>query len=190
MRFRRFLVLSVAATFIAGLFAFATPSSMPAAQAQLAPGLTEIGGTVKLPSTDPRVIAARIINVALGLVGIILVVIIIYAGFLYMTSGGDAEKTQTALKYIRNAVIGLIIVLSSWAIARFVIDRLISATGGGGGVTGAGPGGGGAGFGGAGGADAFKIISITPQGPVNTKKVIVKIVFLPRHRSANAVTVS
>lgn len=192
MRFRRLLVLTVAATFIAGLFAFAAVSSAPAAQAQLAPGLTEIGGTVKLPSTDPRVIAARIINVALGLVGIILVVIIIYAGFLYMTSGGDAEKTQTALKYIRNAVIGLIIVLSSWAIARFVIDRLISATGGGGGgVTGTGPGGG-AGFGGAGGAEAFKIISITPQGSVATKKVIVKIVFTKPVESpvpANAVTV-
>ncbi|HWQ99499.1 MAG TPA: hypothetical protein VN397_01475, partial [Candidatus Methylomirabilis sp.] len=141
MKFRRVLLLTIAATFIAGFFSFAAwngagaPWSVPAAHAQLAPGLTEIGGTIKLPSTDPRVIAARIINVALGLVGVILVVIIIYAGFLYMTSGGDAEKTQTALKYIRNAVIGLIIVLSSWAIARFVIDRLISATGeGGGGV--------------------------------------------------------
>src|SRR3989338_1674176 len=95
MTIRRVIFVLLAATFVAGLFTLPVPSSrFPEAHAQLATGLEEIGGTVKLPSTDPRVIAARIINVALGLVGIILVVLIIYAWFLYMTSGGDAEKDR------------------------------------------------------------------------------------------------
>ncbi|MCL4732395.1 hypothetical protein KJZ71_01160 [Patescibacteria group bacterium] len=151
-------------------------SMVPPVQAQVGAGLAEVGQTVKLPDTDPRVIAARIINVALGLLAMVMVVIIVYAGFLYMTSGGSPEKTAKAIAWIRNAVIGLIIILASWAIARYVIDKLLEATGGGGGVTVGGGGGPGGGFGGAGGASAFRLISITPQGKVDTKKVIIKIV--------------
>lgn len=147
--------------------------------AQVNSGFLGIDQTINLPSTDPRVIAARIINVALGVVGIVLIAIILYAGFMYMTSGGDAKKTQTALAWIRNAIIGLIIILMSWAFARFVIDRLLQAVGPGGGQQGGGPGGGGpgGGFGGGGGNQPFAVVSITPQGAVGTKKVIVKIIF-------------
>ncbi|MBI4139202.1 hypothetical protein HY479_03570, partial [Candidatus Uhrbacteria bacterium] len=112
----------------AGVLATAVPAS-----AQIETGLNEVGQTVKLSATDPRVIATNIINVALGLMGIILVVLILYGGFVYMTSGGEAEKVDRAKKIIRNAIIGVILVLSSWGIARFVIERLLQATGGGGG---------------------------------------------------------
>lgn len=185
---RRFILLIlIAAALVAGGLALTSFASR--AQAQLAPGLQEVGGTIKLPSTDPRIIATRIINVSLGLIGIILVALIVYAGFLYMTSGGDSEKTKTALNYIRNAVIGLVIVLSAWAIARYVIEKLIAATTEGGGVGGAGPGpGAGGGFGAAGGAAVFKIISITPKGTVATKKIVVKIVFNKNVSEASAKT--
>jgi hypothetical protein len=88
--------------------------------AQLDTGLAQVGQTVKLSQEDPRVIAARIINVALGVIGIILVTLIIYAGFLYMTSSGEAEKTSRAKKIIMDAVIGLVIILSAWAITSYL----------------------------------------------------------------------
>jgi hypothetical protein len=101
--------------------------------AQVDAGLAEVGGTIGLSATDPRVIAARIINVTLGLLAIIMLCLILYAGFLWMTSGGNTEQVERAKLMIRNAIIGVVLILSSWAIASFVINSLLSATGGGGG---------------------------------------------------------
>ncbi len=78
--------------------------------------------------TDPRVVAANIIKMALGAIGTIFMVLIVYAGFLWMTAGGEEEKTSKAKKLIFNAVIGLVIVLSAYALTLFVISRLTYAT--------------------------------------------------------------
>lgn len=72
-----------------------------------------------------------IINVALGLLGIIAVVIILYAGFQWMTAGGNEEKVTEARARIIQGVIGLAIILSAYAIANYVITQLATATGGG-----------------------------------------------------------
>lgn len=81
--------------------------------------------------TDPRVVAANIIKMALGVLGTIFLVLTIYAGFLWMTAGGEEEKTSKAKKLISNGVIGLIIILSAYAITSFVISNLVGATAGG-----------------------------------------------------------
>lgn len=46
-----------------------------------------------------------------------------------MTSNGEEDKVDKAKKYLKNAVIGLIIILASWAIATFLINKL-AGTGG------------------------------------------------------------
>ncbi|MDP3837132.1 MAG: Ig-like domain-containing protein [bacterium] len=94
-------------------------------------GLQPIENSIQLASTDPRIIVARIINIALLFLGVIAVGLIIYAGFIWMTSGGSEEKIDQAKKTLRNAVIGLIIILSAWGIATFVLNRLLGATNGG-----------------------------------------------------------
>ena len=112
------------------------------AQTVVDPGLQEIGEVTQLTATDPRVIAARIINIALGTLGIILLCIVLYAGFLWMTAGGDPKQVQRAKDMLRNAVIGVVIILCSWAIVTFILNRLLGATGGdgGNGSNGGGPG--------------------------------------------------
>ncbi|MDF1497464.1 MAG: Ig-like domain-containing protein [Patescibacteria group bacterium] len=82
-------------------------------------------------SPDLITIIGRIINIALGFVGVILLIIMLYSGFEYMTAGGDATKVQNATTRIRNAIIGLIIIFLSFAIVNFVLG--IFAPGGGGG---------------------------------------------------------
>ncbi len=81
-----------------------------------------------LQGGDVRQTAARIINVALGFLGIIAVVIVLVGGFKYMLSGGSEEKTAEARNLIFSGIIGLAIILSAWAITSFVITSLISAT--------------------------------------------------------------
>ncbi len=74
-------------------------------------------------------IIVRVINILFGLLGIISVGIVLYGGYVYMTSGGVEDKITTAKKILVNGVIGLVIILSSWAIARFILQKLGEATG-------------------------------------------------------------
>lgn len=108
------------------------------------PGVEEVARAAEVEgTTDLPVIIGRLINIALGFVGIILLVIIIYAGFLWMTAGGDADQVKKAQQWIKNAVIGLLIIAASFAIVRFILG-FFGEGGVGGGITGVGmpPGGG------------------------------------------------
>jgi len=91
-------------------------------------GVGAVQSSIKLGSGDVRETAARIINVALGFLGIIAVVIVLLGGFKYMVAGGNEEKTSEAKKLIVSGIIGLAIILSAWAITSFVISRLVTAT--------------------------------------------------------------
>ena len=91
-------------------------------------GVSAIGDSIKLGSGDVRQTAARIINVALGFLGIIAVVIVLIGGFKYMIAGGSEDKTTEARKLIVSGIIGLAIILSAWAITSFVISKLVTAT--------------------------------------------------------------
>lgn len=84
-------------------------------------------------STQPlSLIVARIIRGVIGVTGIVLVVLLIYAGFRYMTAAGDPKKVEAAKSTIIQAVVGLAIILLSYAIASFVINMLARALGAGG----------------------------------------------------------
>ena len=76
-------------------------------------------------------LAAAIIEAFLGLLGIIFLVLILLAGYHWMTSAGDEEKVRKAKETIKRAIIGLIIVVSAYSITYFVFSRL---PGGGSGV--------------------------------------------------------
>lgn len=105
----------------------------------------DYGENIGLGNLDPRVVAANIVRVALGFLAIIVVILIIYAGFVWMTSEGDEAKITQAKKIIKNAVIGLIIILASFGITTFLINKFLEGTIGGPGGPG-GPGGGGGGI--------------------------------------------
>lgn len=81
-----------------------------------------------LGTQDVRVTISNIINVAMGLLGIIAVVLILYGGFKWMTSGGAEDKVKAAKQLIIQGVIGLVVILSAYAIAQFVITSLLTAT--------------------------------------------------------------
>ena len=71
-------------------------------------------------------IIGNLISVALGTLGIILLGYLLYAGFLWMTSGGEDKKVGQARTMIRNAIVGLIIIVASVAISNFVLGALIN----------------------------------------------------------------
>ncbi len=76
-------------------------------------------------------IVGRVIRGFLGLLGLIFVVLTIYAGFLWMTASGNEEQISKAKKMLTNAVIGIIIILLAYSVTAFVMSSLYSATEGG-----------------------------------------------------------
>ncbi|MFC1787620.1 Mbov_0395 family pilin-like conjugal transfer protein [Patescibacteria group bacterium] len=77
--------------------------------------------------TELPILIGRLINAFLGVLGIIFVILVIYAGYLYMTASGDDEKVKKAKKLLGQAVIGLVIIVAAYAIATYVIDVIIAA---------------------------------------------------------------
>jgi amino acid transporter len=76
-------------------------------------------------------ILSMVIRAFLSLLGIIFLVLIIVAGYNWMTAGGNDEKVTKAKSTIARAIIGLIIIVAAYAITYFVFSNLSSGGGGG-----------------------------------------------------------
>ncbi len=72
-----------------------------------------------------------LITAALGLLAVIFIILLIIAGFQWMTAEGDEEKINKAKQTISRAIIGLAIVIAAYSITYFVFNALSSASVGG-----------------------------------------------------------
>ena len=70
--------------------------------------------------------AGRIIGTILSFLGIIFLVLMIAGGLMWMTAAGNDARVKTARSLIVAAIIGLIVVLSAYAITTFVADNLLA----------------------------------------------------------------
>ena len=81
-----------------------------------------------LPTDDPKYckdgIFTSIVNVALFLIGAISVIMIVYGGIRYTTSGGNDKNVTAAKDTILYAVVGLVVAILAYAIVNFVITKL------------------------------------------------------------------
>jgi len=66
-----------------------------------------------------------VIGIVLSFIGVIFLILMIYAGISWMTAAGNQEKVTKAKNLIINAIIGLIIVLSAYTISSFIGTRLL-----------------------------------------------------------------
>ncbi len=71
---------------------------------------------------------AQLINVALGLLGIVVVVLLVINGAKWMLANGNEDQIAEAKKGITAAIIGLALILSAFAITRFVFNAFFTAT--------------------------------------------------------------
>jgi hypothetical protein len=74
--------------------------------------------------TSLATIAGTIVSAALGVVGLILIIFVIYAGYLWMTAQGNEDQVEKAKIILRNSVIGLIILSSAVSISYFVMNAI------------------------------------------------------------------
>lgn len=78
---------------------------------------------------DLKTVIANLIAVALGFVGIIFLLLIIWSGFRWMTSGGNEKTIEAAKATLRSSTIGLVIVMAGYSIAVFIANSLSKAVG-------------------------------------------------------------
>lgn len=86
------------------------PQDSPAIINQLSGGQTGLRGIV-----------LTIINFFLTFLGLLAVVMVIYGGFLYVSSGGNDESTGKAKKILLYAVVGIIIIIASFALVNTIL---------------------------------------------------------------------
>lgn len=77
---------------------------------------------------DVKVIVLQILKTLLAFIAIIMVVLLIMAGFQYMTSAGNEAKLKEAMGRIQALVVGLVIILASWGITNYLIKWLVCST--------------------------------------------------------------
>lgn len=91
-------------------------------------GLGEAAGAAGIKGyfsqTDPLIIVGNVIAVVLSLLGIIFFILIMYAGFRWMTAFGNPDRAEKSKDMLETAAIGLLIILAAYAIAKFVFSAL------------------------------------------------------------------
>ncbi len=80
-------------------------------------------------ATAPEMIAS-IITLILSLLAIVFIILMIYSGFQWMTAGGNEEQVKKAQSRIKNAVIGLVIIVLAYGITALVFSSLPASEGG------------------------------------------------------------
>ena len=109
-----------------GVSVLSTTSLSGSVSAQVSKGIdTATTSEMKGKSIDgDNGLIKTVVNVLLWAVGILSVIMIIFSGFRYITSAGDASKTKSAQSTLIYSVVGLIVAIMAWAIVNMVINRL------------------------------------------------------------------
>ena len=82
----------------------------------------------QLDLANTVVLVNIIIRVAFGLAGIIAIIYLIYAGYLYMTSIGNPDSVAAAKQKMMLTILGLVIIILAYLIVNFILIELTGKT--------------------------------------------------------------
>jgi len=117
-RYRKTLVAAVLSLAVA-VAAVVMPIALPSASAQFKSGL-DAARTQEMSTKPISTTIGEVVNIFLYFVGAVAVIVVIWGGFQYITSSGDSQKATTAKNTIMYAVIGIVVVVMSYAIVNWV----------------------------------------------------------------------
>lgn len=129
--------LTLASLFFVPLLAPVAVSAQPNPQAAVCSGAANLQFDDSAPADCSNTEDAKetvnglvttIINIFSVIVGIVAVIMIVFGGFKYITSGGDSGNIQTAKNTILFAIVGLIIVAMAQIIVKFVLAKATITT--------------------------------------------------------------
>lgn len=105
----------------------APPAEAPAAPAEEKAASAAIPKLVNPlgEGTTTNILIGRIINALLGIVGSIALLMFVYGGFMWLTSGGAEDKIKKGKETLVWASLGLVIIFSAYALLNFVLTRAL-----------------------------------------------------------------
>lgn len=71
---------------------------------------------------EPAVMIGRLVKTILALIGMLLLILLIYGGFIWMNSHGNETEVKRAQSIIQNALIGVVVVLMAYAITQLFFN--------------------------------------------------------------------
>lgn len=92
--------------------------------------LIALGATLQNPlgTSDIRVIIGRVIQALLGLSGTLALLMFVWGGITWMTSGGVADKIKKGKDTLIWATIGLVVIFTAYTLVSTLITAITSGT--------------------------------------------------------------
>ena len=82
-----------------------------------------IGKGVAKPPTTAQIIG-KIVVVGLQIVGLVFFILIVYGGIVWLTAGGNKERADKAVSTLRQATLGLLVIIFAYIVVNFVVLKL------------------------------------------------------------------
>lgn len=89
-------------------------------------GLSNTGLPQTASTERPQKVLYDIIRSILGILALVFLILVITAGIMWMLSAGNEEKITKAKKIMQSAVIGVVIVLMSYAITALIFELILT----------------------------------------------------------------
>jgi len=85
------------------------------------PSVIKLDNPLTIQTDSPAVLIGYVIQAVLGIVGGVALVMMVYGGFQWLTAAGNEEKVKGGTQTMLWSAIGLILVFSSYIIAKTVL---------------------------------------------------------------------
>ncbi len=125
----RFILRQLLATLTIAFLSAGPALAVNSAAEEITKGLQATNKVAGFNNLPLPLLVGGFIQAILGVVGIIFLVLAVYAGVMYMTAGGAPGKVKKAKEILTNSLIGLIIIVAAYALTAFVVEQLAIATG-------------------------------------------------------------
>jgi len=124
------LIALTAVTLLVGVVAIhSAPALAASAKDEICSGVGAASGAsgCSTPKGSPTVnsVINTVINIISAFVGVVAVIMIVFAGFRYVTSGGDSSKISSAKNTLIYAVVGIVVAALAQVIVRYVVTQIL-----------------------------------------------------------------
>jgi hypothetical protein len=93
-------------------------------------GLVTTAGQIGYTQSDLPTLIGKYLGLVFGFLGLALFLFVLFGGWIYMKAGGDAAEAKRGKNWIVNSIIGLIIIVSAYALSTYIIEKISTASGG------------------------------------------------------------
>ena len=95
-----------------------------AVNSEITSGMNATSAGTSTP-TDANVVIKNVTNIMFFIIGAVSVIMLIYGGIRYTTSGGNTNSVTAAKNTIMYSIIGLVVAILAFAVVNFVVKQMM-----------------------------------------------------------------